>query len=296
MAACTDIDYVLAKLAGCATRASGRTAALSVDRRVRRGAAGVAVRGAETIPNTGAGEGVVAEVERVLGRPRGIRIGEAPDRDGQYFHYLAMWMFALAVLGRSSPNIASGDRAGARSTPLRRSRTAASSGRCARTWRRLSRVTGSARWTRSTARSPIGCWIEAALAPRDRRHARADRASYADSDVTQDLGIGMMLWMSHFFPDETWAVTRARCLATLDRMWVDAGYFCREPGPPRSSSRSRTTASRSACRPSARRRSRGALNAFFDTYRSGDEYDREAITHVMACSSHLPGYLLQGYA
>jgi hypothetical protein len=30
-------------------------------------------------------ERVVAEVDRVLGRPRGIRIGEEPDRDGQYF-------------------------------------------------------------------------------------------------------------------------------------------------------------------------------------------------------------------
>jgi hypothetical protein len=46
---------------------------------------------------------LVAEVDRVLGRPRGIRIGEAPDRDGQYFHYLAMWLFALAVLGRQMP-------------------------------------------------------------------------------------------------------------------------------------------------------------------------------------------------
>jgi hypothetical protein len=34
------------------------------------------------------------------------------------------------------------------------------------------------------------------------------------------------------------------------------------------------------------------LNAFFETYRSGDEYDREAITHVMACTSHFPGLLL----
>ena len=34
------------------------------------------------------------------------------------------------------------------------------------------------------------------------------------------------------------------------------------------------------------------LNAFFETYRSGDEYDRDAITHVMACSSHFPGYLV----
>ena len=34
------------------------------------------------------------------------------------------------------------------------------------------------------------------------------------------------------------------------------------------------------------------LNAYFETYRSGDEYDRAAITHVMACNSHFPGLLL----
>src|SRR3954466_10017782 len=39
-----------------------------------------------------AAEQLVAEVNRVLGRPRGLRIGEEPDRDGQYFHYLAMWL------------------------------------------------------------------------------------------------------------------------------------------------------------------------------------------------------------
>ena len=40
-------------------------------------------------------EWVVSDVDRVLGRPRGIRIGEAPERDGQYFHYLTKWMHAL---------------------------------------------------------------------------------------------------------------------------------------------------------------------------------------------------------
>lgn len=42
----------------------------------------------------------------------------------------------------------------------------------------------------------------------------------------------------------------------------------------------------------ARQEQVAALNEFFDGYRSGDEYDREAITHVMACSSHFPGLLL----
>jgi hypothetical protein len=43
-------------------------------------------------------ERLVREVDRVLGRRRGIRIGEAPDRDGQYFYYLATWLFALSRL------------------------------------------------------------------------------------------------------------------------------------------------------------------------------------------------------
>ena len=48
-------------------------------------------------------EWVVKEVYRVLGRPKGIRIGEESDRDGQYFHYLAMWIFALYRLGGIKP-------------------------------------------------------------------------------------------------------------------------------------------------------------------------------------------------
>lgn len=43
------------------------------------------------------------EVNRVLGRLRGICIGEEPDREGQYFHYLAMRLYALALLGRHRP-------------------------------------------------------------------------------------------------------------------------------------------------------------------------------------------------
>src|SRR5262245_41084237 len=42
---------------------------------------------------------LLAEVDRVLGRKRGIRIGEEPDRDGQYFHYLAMWAFRFRCVG-----------------------------------------------------------------------------------------------------------------------------------------------------------------------------------------------------
>lgn len=39
-------------------------------------------------------------------------------------------------------------------------------------------------------------------------------------------------------------------------------------------------------------RSRRAPQSLFRYLRSGDEYDREAITHVMACTSHFPGLFL----
>jgi hypothetical protein len=54
--------------------------------------------------------------------------------------------------------------------------------------------------------------------------------TYRHLDITQDLGIGMMLRMTHFFPEEDWAVVqRVRGLTTLDRMWQAEGYFAREP-------------------------------------------------------------------
>ena len=50
-------------------------------------------------------------------------------------------------------------------------------------------------------------------------------------EVLVDLGLGMMLWMTQFFPEEAWAVSqKARCLQMLDEMWIEAGHFCREPG------------------------------------------------------------------
>jgi hypothetical protein len=35
-----------------------------------------------------------------------------------------------------------------------------------------------------------------------------------------------------------------------------------------------------------------ALNDYFESYRSGDEYDPQAMAWVMACCSHPPGALV----
>jgi hypothetical protein len=116
--------------------------------------------------------------------------------------------------------------------------------------------------------------------------------SYRSLRITQDLGLGIMLWLSHFFPDEPWAVVqRDRALATLESMWIDPpGYFCREPGLPHVKFAFTNYGVSLGLQSVAAQVDRvSRLNAFFTDYRSGDAYDSDAITQVMACTSQLPG-------
>jgi hypothetical protein len=106
----------------------------------------------------------------------------------------------------------------------------------------------------------------------------------------------MMLWMTHFFPMEPWAQEqRRRSLQMLEHMWVaSSGYFCREPGHPGVKfAFTNYGVSLGLQAVSAGAECVRDLNAFFDTYRSGDEYDTNSITHVMACTSHFPGDFLR---
>jgi hypothetical protein len=240
-------------------------------------------------------EWVVAEVNRVLGRPRGIRIGEEPDRDGQYFHYLAMWLFALAVLGRHIPRY----RQAGIDLVHQIHDAFLVPGRGV-LWKMKEDLSGPYPGYGFGALDAFDGYIsyrlldEAALS-----RQIADMRVLIDATahglvITQDLGLGMMLWMTHFFPEETWArVQRARCLSMLDRMWKAEGYFCREPDLPRTKfafTNYGVAIGLQAVGVEPERVAR--LNAFFEHYRSGDEYDKAAITHVMACSSHFPGRLI----
>lgn len=111
----------------------------------------------------------------------------------------------------------------------------------------------------------------------------------------------MMLWVCHFFPAEPWAKTiTSKCLSTLEGMWVDkgpaGGYFARAPWA------RGTCLAFSNYGVSVGLQSVGAmgdrvraLNRYLETYtHTGDmaEYDTKAITWVMACSSHFPGWLV----
>ena len=239
---------------------------------------------------------VVSEVKRVLGRERGIRIGEEPDRDGQYFHYLAMWLYALHVLSRFDPKYREEGVALARDIH----QPFVIPGRGV-IWKMQEDLSGPYPGYGFGALDAFDGYVsyslldEEALAPQIAEMRELVNAVAGELTITQDLGLGMMLWLTHFFPEEDWAVLhKARSLSVLGQIWQSPGYFAREPFLPH------VRFAFTNYGVSVGLQSVGmwpervdALNTYFDTYRSGDEYDRNAITHVMACSSHFPGLLLR---
>jgi hypothetical protein len=239
---------------------------------------------------------LVAEVERVLGRPRGLRIGEAADRDGQYFHYLAMWIFALARLGEIEPAY----RAKAVSV-VRQVHPAFILPGTGVWWKMKEDLSGPyPGYGLGGLDAFHGLVVYRALDPQGLRGEIAQmeeivEKSWRGLSITQDLGLGMMLWMTGFEPEAPWAQTqRERSVAMLDRMWIDPpGYFCRHPDTPDVKFAFTNYGVSLGLQTAAAAGERvQRLNAFFDGYRSGDEYDAEAITHVMACTSHFPGVMV----
>jgi hypothetical protein len=241
-------------------------------------------------------EALIAEVMRVLGRKRGIRIGEEADRDGQYFHYLSMWLYALYVLGRLKPEYR--ERGIQLARDIHRPFVVPGHGVI---WKMKEDLSGPYPGYGFGALDAFDGYVsyrlldEEGLAPEIAEMKEIIDKTAGQLVITQDLGLGMMLWMTQFFPKEPWAeLQRRRSLAMLDRMWIDDGYFCREPYLPEVRfAFTNYGVSVGLQAVDAMPDRVGALNAYFDKYRSGDEYDRNAITHVMACNSHFPGLLLQ---
>src|SRR3546814_14856244 len=120
---------------------------------------------------------------------------------------------------------------------------------------------------------------------------------YEDRRIDQDLGLGMMLWLAHFFPHEEWAkVQHRRALMALDHLWTDPpGFFARASYAPDMRIAFANYGVSLGLQATGVWPARvDALNAYFERYPSGDASDRAAITHVMACPRHLPGHSLAG--
>src|SRR5207247_2125713 len=168
-------------------------------------------------------EWVVAEIDRVLGRRVGIRIGVGADRDGQYFHYLARWLFALGRLGTVRDGYR--ERAVALARAIHPRFVVPGVGV---TWKMLEDLSGPYPGYGLGAIDAFHGYVVYRLLAPDRLAGEIREMqelveqSSPSLRITQDLGLGMMLWLSHFFPREPWALAqRARALATLESMWVD---------------------------------------------------------------------------
>ena len=247
-------------------------------------------------------EAVVAEVDRVLGRPVGYRIGEAPDRHGQYFHYLTIWAFALAVLGRHRP----GHRERAVGLVRAVHPRFVVPGRGIH-WKMLEDLSGPEPGFGLGALDPFQALAVCRLLDGGTGELATEIAevealvesSWRHLAIRQDLGLGIMLWSASRCPGDEWARAHtARSLEVLDAMWVEpapegGGYVCREPG--HRQVRFAFTNYGVAVGLQAAGAWPGRTEAIlrcFDAYRSHDEYDREAITHVMGCVARLPGAFL----
>lgn len=297
MAGCTDIDYVLAKLAWMRaqgiwpngqrylwTDAFGVVLLVSLYERLHEDR-----YLADAV-------WIVREVERVLGRARGIRIGEAPDRHGQYFHYLSMWVVALAVLAEHMPEFR---RKGI--DLVEQIHDAFVVPGHGVHWKMLEDLSAPYPEYGFGALDAFDGYVAYRLLDERclSRQIGEMRALVEHAApglvITQDLGLGMMLWMAHLFPDEHWAVIqKRRCLRMLDGMWQEEGYFCREPHVPSMKfafTNYGVSLGLQAVGAMSARIER--LHAYFEEYRCGDDYDRAAITHVMACTSHFPGRFLR---
>jgi hypothetical protein len=244
-------------------------------------------------------EELVAEVDRVLGRPRGLRIGQAPDRDGQYFHYLAMWLFALGRLGEHKGRYR--EQAVRIARDIHPAFVVPGVGVI---WKMKEDLTGPYPGYGLGAMDAFDGYVayrlldEAALASEIAEMKVLIDGQYESLDIDQDLGLGMMLWLTHFFPDESWAkVHRSRSLEALDHLWVDPpGYFGRGRGQRQVRFAFTNYGASLGLQAVGQHGDRAEqLNAYFEAYRSGDEYDTEAITHVMGCTSHFPGAFVAGW-
>ena len=248
-------------------------------------------------------ESLIEKVYKVLGRPKGLRIGEEADRDGQYFHYLTKWMFALNEIGKIKPEYH--EKSISLIKDIHPKFVIAKKGVC---WKMAEDLSAPYPgygmggldfydgYTMYNLIDPV------ALSSQIGDMQTIIDYNYKDYSCTQDLGLGEVLWMTHFFPLQPWAkLLYQRSIHTLDSMWVDmgqlGGYFCRQPG------HTKTKFAFTNFGVSVGLQSLGLfpdrvqkLNQFFATYKSHDEYDTNSITHVMHCTSIFPGVFIKSFS
>ena len=196
-------------------------------------------------------EWVAQEVDRILGRRRGIRIAERADGEGQTFRSQALWVFALHRLGQiRSPYR---QRALSLVREIHAPFVRPGAGIISRMKEDL-----SGPYSRSgpgALEVLLGLVVyrqlgQGALGPEIEELEGLVNQTYCSLAPDQGAELGLLLWTTHFCPTEPWALLlRERSLAALDARWVDPpGYFRRDyPDPGNALSRANRLAITNFC-------------------------------------------------
>jgi hypothetical protein len=180
-------------------------------------------------------EWVAQEVDRVLGRRRGIRLAERPDGTGQTFRSQALWVFALHRLGQVKPQYK------ARALGLVREVHAAfvrpRAGIISRMEENLAAPFPGSDAGRLEVFLGLAVYRQldaAALAPEIEELDSMVRRTYQSLAPDHGADLGLFLWVTHLLPNEPWSLLlRERAISALEHRWVDPpGYFRRDFSEP----------------------------------------------------------------
>ncbi len=248
-------------------------------------------------------EWVAQEVDRVLGRRRGIRMGESADAQGQYFRSQALWVFALHRLGQIRPPFR--NRALALIREIHAPFVRPGVGIIARMDEELKRPFPDSGPGKLEVFLALAVYRQVgleALRPEIDELEGLVQETYQALAPDHGVDLGLLLWITHFFPAEPWSLLlRERALAALDARWVDPpGYFRRnlpEPwsGPVRAN-RLAITNLTAAIGLQAQgvwvHRVQRIHHHFLDHY-PWEAHPRDALAPILTCVSLHPGLLLR---
>jgi hypothetical protein len=180
-------------------------------------------------------EWVAQEVDRILGRRRGIRMAERADGEGQSYRSQALWIFALHRLGQILPPYR--HRALSLVREIHAPFVRPGAGIISRMKEDLSGPyfhSGPGALEVLLGLAVYRQLGEEALGPEIEELEGLVSKTYRSLAPDQGAELGLLLWATHFFPTRPWAfLLRERSLAALDGRWVDPpGYFRRDyPDP-----------------------------------------------------------------
>ncbi len=246
---------------------------------------------------------VALEVDRVLGRRRGIRIAQGPDGEGQSFRALAIWIWALHRLGEILPEFQARALALVREihAPFVRPRTGIAS---RMTEDLISPYPGSGPG-KLEAFLGLAIYREVepdALAPEIEELQGMVQEAARSLAPDNGMDMGLLLWISHFSPGDPLSIMlRERALAALDERWVDPpGYFRRSLSAPwhrpAHSDPLAITNFSAAVGLQAQRVWTRRIHRIHAYFRSGCGWEgapRDALASLFHCTALYPGLLLK---